>query len=123
MTLKEKLDALRASIKVALADSSKLIGEGKFDEAKVKQDEAKTLRAQAETIKAQIEAEGESANDALKAENDALKVKVAAQEVAAKTPVRPVFTMEKTEPEKVAENEGLKSFMSLKYGEPEASVK
>src|SRR3990167_11430391 len=109
MTLKEKLDALRASIKTALEDSSKLIGEGKFDEAKVKQDEAKTLRAQAETIKAQIEAEGDAANDALKAENDALKAKVAEQEATAKKPVQPAFVMEPATPvAPVADTEGIK---------------
>jgi len=124
MTLKEKLDALRASIKTALEDSSKLIGEGKFDEAKVKQDEAKTLRAQAETIKAQIEAEGDAANDALKAENDALKAKVAEQEATAKKPVQPAFVMEPATPvAPVADTEGIKSFIALKYGEPDASVK
>ena len=124
MTLQEQLEALRQSIKTALADSSKLIGESKFDEAKVKQDEAKKLRAQAETIKAQIEAEGDVANDALKVENDALRAQVAAQAAAAAVPVRPAFVMEPATPATpAAETDGIKSFIALKYGEPDAAVK
>src|SRR3989337_1698061 len=118
--MKEKLEALRASIKALLDDAETLIKDGKFDEAKLKQDEAKKQKAQFETIKAQIDArEAEEKSVAeqktvdLEKENAELKAKAA-------KPVRPPF---EDGTEATEEGDGIKSFVTLKYGETDAATK
>lgn len=80
--MKDKLNQLLAAKTVAFADAERLIGEGKFEEAKAKQTEVKTLNSQIEVVEAQIasqEADAKKTVDtrvqALEAENAALKAK------------------------------------------------
>ena len=82
--MKDKLNQLLAAKAAAFAEAERLIGEGKFDEAKAKQAEVKTFNGQIEVIEAQIasqEADAKKTLDtriqALEAENAALKSKQA----------------------------------------------
>ena len=118
--MKEKLETLRASIKALLDDAEKLIGESKFDEAKAKQEEAKKLKGQADTLKAQIEARADEEKTAQETKVADLEKKNAELEAKAKEPVRPPFE-DGTNAE--GEGDGLKSFVTLKYGETDAATK
>jgi len=118
--MKEKLEALRASIKALLDDAETLIKDSKFDEAKVKQDEAKKQKAQFETIKAQIDARESEEKSAQELKVAELEKKNAELAAAAAKPIRPPFE-DGTEP--TPEGDGIKSFVTLKYGETDAATK
>ena len=121
MKLLEKWNELRASAAKALDEAGKLIDEGKFDEAKVKQTEAENLTAQAKTVKVQIDAlksaEVETENQKtaeLKAENARLKAD-------AEKPVRLEVEDSANTTDEAATAKG--AFYLMKYGDIEAGVK
>ena len=118
--MKEKLEALRASIKALLDDAETLIKDSKFDEAKLKQDEAKKQKAQFETIKAQIDAREAEEKSAAEQKTADLEKENAELKAKADKPVRPPF---EDGTEVTGEGDGIKSFVTLKYGDTDAATK
>ena len=118
--MKEKLEALRASIKALLDDAEKLIGESKFDEAKAKQDEVKKQKAQFETIKAQIDAR--SAEEKTAQEQKSADLEKENAELKAKA-TKPVLLPFEDGTDVSGESDGMKSFVALKYGDVDAATK
>ena len=118
--MKEKLETLRASIKALLDDAETLIKDSKFDEAKLKQDEAKKQKAQFETIKAQIDAREAEEKSAAEQKTADLEKENAELKAKADKPVRPPF---EDGTEVTGEGDGIKSFVTLKYGDTDAATK
>src|SRR3990167_4368235 len=118
--MKEKLETLRASIKALLDDAETLIKDSKFDEAKLKQDEAKKQKAQFETIKAQIDAREAEEKSAAEQKTADLEKENAELKAKSDKPVRPPF---EDGTEVTGEGDGIKSFVTLKYGDTDAATK
>lgn len=112
--LKMKLQELKSKITSALDEAEALLAKDDLAGAKAKQAEAKTLREKAEVVKVQIEAKETDRLAALEAEVKTLKAQ-------AQEPLRLPFSA--PEGEGATPTDGVKAFLNLRYGEPEAALK
>lgn len=115
----DKLEELRKSIKAKLDEAKTFAAEGKLDESKKSLDEAKALRVQADALAEVIKAQEDEAKKDAELKATKLEAENAALKADAKKPVRMPFEAE-TEDKK---DEGVKSFIQLKYGEVDAATK
>lgn len=119
----KKLEELRKSIKAALDAAEALIGEGKFDEAKLEQDKADKFAAEATVVSKAIAQRDLEAKTQLEAERDeAIKAKNAT-EAKSKEAQRLSGLSEEVETEKDTEGDSVKAVNTMRYGEITDSVK
>lgn len=117
----KKLEELRKSIKAALDAAETLIGEGKFDEAKVEQDKADKLVAEAQVVSKAIAQRDLEAKTQLETERDEAVKSKNATEAKSKEAQRLAGLSEDVVEDKPEDS--AKAINIMRYGEIEAGVK
>jgi HK97 family phage major capsid protein len=123
MNLKEKLEALRKSIKTALDTAETLIGEGKFAEANVEQEKADKFAAEAQTVSKAIAQRETEEKTKLETERDEALKAAKSAEAKNKEAERLSGLGEQTTQEEEVEVTSAKAVNQMRYGETTEAVK